>query len=93
MWNKKGSVLIYSIMVGLVVIILALALAPAVSESIGTARNASVGDTIGLNCTSGLISNFDKAACVASDLTIFYFISALIFIGGAIIVSRVIFDG
>jgi hypothetical protein len=79
-------------MVGLVVIILALALAPAISESIGTARNASSGDTIGLDCDNVSISNYDKATCVASDLTLFYFVAALIFIGGAIVVARVVFD-
>ena len=89
--NKIGSVYFYAMMVGLVIIVLAMALAPAVMFSTNTARNASSDDAVGLDCSNDSISNFDKAACVTTDLTFFYFIAALIFIGGAIIVSRIIF--
>jgi hypothetical protein len=93
MKSKNGQVAIYSICLGLVIILLGLYLAPAVSESITSAMNNSVGDTIGLDCDNVSISNFDKATCTVSDLTIFWFIGGVIFIGGAVVGSRIIFGG
>ena len=87
MENKQGSVVVYGLMVGLVILILGLALAPAVSEFTTGAMN----ETTGLNCSSELISNFDKAACVANDLTLLYFIGGVILIAGAIITAKIVF--
>ena len=89
--NKTGSVVIFTLMIGMTIIFLALALAPAIVDTTASAMNATSGDTLGLNCSSADISNFDKAACVATDLTTFYFLGALIFIGGLIISSKVVF--
>lgn len=89
--SKKGSVMIYGIMVGLTLLILALALAPAVSEQTNTARNTSNGDLAGLDCDNSSISNFDKSACVVTDLSLPYFIGGLIFIAGAFITAKIIF--
>jgi len=91
MKSKKASVAIFSIMVGVVVIILAMALAPAGKQVIGDAMNESVGDTIGMNCSSDVISNFDKAACAITNFSLFYFFGGLIFIAGTIIVGRIVF--
>ena len=90
--DKNGSILIYGIMLSITVIILALALAPAVSEFTNGARNASTTDTIGLDCSNTSISNYDKAACTATDLTLVWFIGSLILIGGGIITAKIIFD-
>ena len=79
-------------MIGLVVAILALALAPAVKESTDLARNASTDSSVGLNCSSDSISNFDKATCVATDITLPYFIGFLLFMAGAIAMGRIIFQ-
>ena len=92
--EKRGSIVIYSLMVGLVIIILALALAPAVQDFTDSARNETTDSgTQGLNCSSDSISNFDKATCVATDLTLLYFIGGVVFIGGAIVGSRIFFGG
>lgn len=90
--NNKGSVLFYGLMLGLTILVLALALAPAVSEQVNTAMNSTVGDRVGLDCDNSSISNFDKAACVATDISLFYFIGGLIFIAGAIVTARIIFS-
>lgn len=90
--NKRGSVVIYTLMLGMVVIFLALALAPPVQDFVITAMNETSGDTQGLDCTNDSISNFDKATCIAVDLTLFYYIGALIFIGGLIITAKVVFS-
>lgn len=89
--DKKGSVLIYGIMLALVIIILALAIAPKVNEFTNTARNQTNGDTIGLDCSNSSISKFDKATCVIVDLNPFYFIIGLVCIGGAIATAKIIF--
>ena len=91
--DKLGQVWGYSMMLGLTVIILALALAPAGNVFIQSAMNASVGDTLGLDCNNSSISNFDKGTCVITDFSLFYFFGGIIFIGGAIIGSRILFGG
>jgi len=90
--NKKASVMIYSIMLALVVIILALALAPAGKSIISSAMNETVSDTIGMDCGNASISSFTKAACIITDFSLFYFFGGLIFIAGTIITGRVIFS-
>ena len=89
--NKQGSVMIYAIMVGLVILILALALAPSVVQFTSSAMNSSSGDTIGLDCNNESISNFDKATCIATDSISFYFVGILIFVAGAFLTAKVIF--
>ena len=89
--NKTGSVIIFSIMLGMVVLILAMALAPAEKQIIDSARSASTSDVIGLDCSNASISNFTKAACVVTDFSLFYFFGGLIFIAGVIVTSRVVF--
>jgi len=90
--NNKGQVWAYGLMLGIVVLVLALALSPAVKESVDNARNETVGDIIGMNCST-TTSNFQKAGCLAADLSIFYFIGTLIFMVGAIAGAKIIFGG
>jgi len=89
--NSKGQVIFLGLMIGVVVILLALALAPAVRESVDSVRNETTIEGFqGLNCTNPAITNFDRATCISADLTIFHFVAGLIFIGGAIITARVL---
>lgn len=91
--NNHGQVLFFSLMLGIVILVVALALAGPIKDSIDSARNATTDEgQVGLNCTSPVLSNYDKGACLVSDLSIFYFISGLIFIAGAIMVSKIIFQ-
>ena len=83
--NKKGQVFFYTLMLGIVILVLALALATPVKETVNTSRTTS-----DLNCSNSSISDFDKGACVVADLTLFYFIGGLIFIGGAVITAKLI---
>lgn len=92
MENKAQGTWGYAIMLGLTIIVLALALAIPVRDFTRDARNSTVGDTLGMDCENESISNFVKATCVTTDLTIFYFIGSLLIIGGAVIVGRVIFS-
>ena len=90
--NKKGQVMFYGLMLGITILVLALALAPSVGQFTDTAMNDSVGDTIGLNCT-GTTSDFVKATCVVTDLSLFYFIGILIFMAGVIVTAKYFFGG
>lgn len=84
--NSKAQVFFYSFMLGLTIIILALALAAPLKSRIDEAR-----DSDNLDCGNESISNYDKAACIVSDLTLFHFIGGLIFIGGAVLAAKIIF--
>ena len=88
--NNQGQVVFLGLMLAIVIIILALALAPAVKEANDIARNESTDTSIGLNCSSDTISDYDKAACTSSDLTLFYFVGMLIFIGGAVLAAKIV---
>ena len=81
--NKKAASFApigVAFMVGLVLIIFALGIAPAVNQGVDIARN-----TDNLNCSNSSISIFDKATCVASDSSQFVFIGGLLFLAFAII--------
>ena len=90
--NKKGQLIIVTFMIGLVIVILALALAPALQSQITDARNVSTNSSIGLNCGNESISNFDKATCTATDITLPYFVGFLLLMAGAIAMGRIIFS-
>jgi len=81
-------------MIAITIIVLALALAFPVKESVDNARNGTTFDgTIGLDCSNASISDYNKGACVTTDLTIFYFIGGIIFIAGAVVAARFVFGG
>ena len=89
-WNKKGQVVMYGLMIGIVVIILALSFIPSIDEFVSNARNQTSEFGTGLDCSNSSISNFDKSTCLASDLSMPIFIGILIFIGGAVITVKYI---
>lgn len=88
--NNKAQVFFYTFMVGIVIIVLALALAFPVKQAIDTTRSNSTDDFTGLNCTSPP-DNYYRAACLVSDATIPYFIIGLLALGGAVIGAKVLF--
>ena len=92
MKSKLGQTTLFAMMIGLVIIILALALAPVISDSSNRAMNKTneTFNIVGMDCTNSSISNFNKAACIATDITPFYFIGVMILIGGGFIVAKII---
>ena len=90
--NNRAQVWGYTLALGLVIIILALALAPAGQSFVNAAMNATVGDTLGLDCAN-TTSSFDKGTCVVTDFSIAYFFGGLIFIGGSVVVAKLVFGG
>jgi hypothetical protein len=91
--NKRGQLIFYGMMMGIAIIVMALALAPTIKTFSDGARNET--DVIGgqgLNCTSSLINDYDKGACILVDLINPYFIGALICIAVIIITAKFIFQ-
>ena len=89
---KRGLTPLITIPLAVVVLILALALSPTVKFFVDDARNStsSIGDAA-LDCDNAAISNFDDAACIATDLYIPAFLGVLIGIAGVIVGARLIF--
>ena len=85
--DKKGQVMFYGLMLGITILVLALALAGPIRTSVDEARNND-----NMDCSNESISSFDKAACITADLSIFHFVGGLIFIAGAIVTARIIFS-
>ena len=91
--NKNGQVIFFTLMIGLTVLILALALAFPVKQASDNATNYSnnaSGTQQTLDCNNDSISDFDKASCIVTDLSIFYYIGGLIFLVGSILVAKVL---
>ena len=90
--NQKGQVVFYGLMLGVVIIILGLSLSGVIKERVDNSRNVTTdtGET-GLDCTNSSISDYQNAACITTDLTIFYVVGGLIFIGFLVIGSKIVF--
>jgi len=89
--NNKAQVWGYSLMLGVVLFILALALAPAGNEFVKDAMNSSTSDFIGLDCNNESISNFAKGTCVITDFSQAYFFGGLILISLSVIGAKMVF--
>lgn len=87
--NNNGQVVVFTLMVAVCIFILALAFIFPVKEATTNAMAAS--DT-GMNCTSSLITTYTKAACLVSDITLPYFIAAILALGGAIAGAKLLFS-
>ena len=87
--NKKGQVIIYGLMVGLVIIILALSFIKPIDLFVSNARNTT-SVFGGMDCNNASISDYDKNACLSSDLSMPIFIGILVFMGGAVITYKYI---
>lgn len=84
--NNRGQVIFYGLMLGVVIFILAMGLAEPIKTQVESTMSAD-----NLDCANTSISNFDKATCLAVDLTLFQFVGGLIFIAGAIVTARIVF--
>jgi len=89
--NDRGQVIFFTFMIGLTVLVLAMALAFPVSQAVeNTTNNTGNSTTANLDCGNSSISTFDKGACIVSDISTFYFVGGLIFLVGSILLARVI---
>jgi len=89
--DKSGQTIFFTFMLALTVIVVALALAFPVKEAVDNATNYTNSSTVSnLDCNNSSISNFDKGACIVTDMSMFYFIGGLIFLAGTILAAKVL---
>ena len=93
MRNKRGQMWAFSLMLGITIIVLGLALAPAGKRMVDDAMNTSTATVIGLDCNNESISNFAKGTCVITDYSLPYFFGGIILVGVGIILARFTFIG
>ena len=84
--NKKGITFFYTLMLGITIIVLGLALASPIKEQVDTTRT-------NMNCTSADLSIYDEATCVGYDVLKPLITGGIIFIGFAVISAKIIFGG
>lgn len=90
--NKAIVSFFLALMIGVSIIILALAFAPIINEFNDDSRNTTTQDgASGLDCTNTSISDFQNAACITNDITSASFVGFLLAIGLAVMVGRIIF--
>jgi len=82
--NNKGSAIFVYFMIGIVLFVLALALAPVLTDTTDEARSTSL-----LNCSDSSISNQDKAVCYQLDSIPPFYLAILFGLGG-LVLSRII---
>lgn len=70
MKNKRGQIIIYTLMLCTIILILTMAFAPIFKQFINDARED-------LTCTDASISDWDKATCYALDINLWL----IIFVG------------
>lgn len=85
--NKGQTTFFFTLMLGITVLILALAFAPVLKQFVEDASGSE-----SLDCDNSSISYFDQSACIVADVSIFGFIGGLIFLVGAIVGARIIFS-
>lgn len=88
MKNKKAQLIILKLMLGVIVFIIAFALAQPTKEVIDIQTNGS-----NLNCSSSTLTNVEDATCVTIEMGLFYFISVLIALSVGVVSGSRTFHG
>ena len=83
--DKKAQAFFLTFMLGVTIIVLALAFAPGLSSHLVEMRNSD-----NMDCGNSSISTVDKTTCVVADISGFYIIGGLIAIAGTVIGARLI---
>jgi len=91
--NKLGQVtILYAFMLALVIILFAIAIAPALMTFVNDARAPDSASAVGLDCSNSSISNYDKANCVAVDSLLPFTVLFILALAGVVIGAKVIFS-
>lgn len=88
--NNRGQVAIFTLMLFIVIVILALAFSPVIKQITEEARSPTSDTALGLDCSNTSISDFQNAGCVSVDLLNPYFFWGLLGIAGIIIGAKII---
>lgn len=76
--NNRGQVVFFVLMLGIVVVLLAMALAPIVNQVATDARNVTTNTQVGLDCSNSSISDYQKSQCILVDVATPYFFFGLV---------------
>lgn len=88
--NNKGQVVFYTLMLGVVIVIIALALVPVVHDFTTNAMNSTSDTQVGLDCQNATIPDWQKSQCVLTDATMPYFFFGLLGIALLVIGARAV---
>lgn len=88
--NKKGQVIFYGLMLAVVVIIVAMVLAPVIKNHLDGVMGPNTATTQGLDCTNSSIPDFQKGQCVVTDWSQVYFFFGLLAVAGVVIGAKII---
>ncbi len=91
--NNRGQAFFYTLMLGTVLVVLALALTPVVRQFVDTARSPTTNETVGLDCGNSTISDFNKAQCLITDVATPYFFYGILSIAGIVVGAKLILGG
>jgi hypothetical protein len=81
--NKSGQILFYTLMLCTAIIVLALAFAPIIKQFISQSE-------VDMDCTNSSISDFNKATCYSSDISLWFYVLLFIVIAFVILGAKVI---
>jgi len=85
MINKKAQVQFVALMFGIIVFVMAIALAPSLMD-------VSTDATTSMDCSNSSINEFTKGSCLLVDSSPFYFIGGLLAIVGLLIGAKIILE-
>lgn len=88
--NNRGQFSFVALMLGIVIIVLALAFAPSLKYFTESAMNGTTTTAVGLDCANASISDFNKGTCVLVDFSLPYFIIGLIGVAFLVIAAKVV---
>ncbi len=80
--NNKGQMLIFGFMIMMTIIVLIMGTAPAGQDILNQTMHST-----NMDCDNSSISNFDKTACIAVDMGMFYFLIGLVALAFAVFVG------
>ena len=81
--NKRGITFFYTLCLGITIIVLGLALAYPIKQSVDISRD-------NMNCTSESLSIYDEATCTGLDLLKPLITGGIILIGVACITAKIL---
>lgn len=84
--DKRGITFFYTLMLGVSIIVLGLALATPTKQFVDTSRT-------NMDCSNVSISKYDQATCMGLDILLPLEIGGIIFIGIAIIGAKIVLGG
>lgn len=91
--NKRGQTLFFTFMLGVVILVLGLALFVVVQTFVTDARAPTTDTAVGLDCLNSSISDYQKAQCTLTDLSMPYYLIGMIGLAGMVWAAKLIIGG